>query len=1046
MAIDIAKLLVTVGADIGEFESEMGKANGLLGGFAGVGKAAVLGAASAMGAAIVGFGTKAAMVAADFEGQMNILEVAARSAGTPIDDLRTAAIQVGADLELVGISGSEAADAMTNFYKAGLDTTMIFGDLNAYLNEGASLTGALRAAVDLAAASELDLAQTSELVAVAMATFGLSADEATGIADSFVGAADASVTSVGQLAEGLRVIGPTFAAFGGSLEEANTALAILSTRGIEGSYAGTGLRSMMTNMMRDTPKVTAALDELGISLYNTDGTLKRLPDLIGDFSTAMAGMTQKQRDQYVQTLAGVEGMSVMNTLLAEGLPGWEAMAEGIANAATAQEVAEARTRGLKAAWEQLQGTLETLMINVGTPLIENFITPAVQGLTEWVGVLADMVPSSEQVSAALEGMKTAFANVTAEVSTFLADPLGYVREAWPKWRDTLIEAFNSAIADTVKWLETKLGDSFTMMEAVAWLIDPFAFAKQQWPTWRDTLTTALGSAVSEAVTWLESNTAPYVTRLWDGLRTWIADAVEHVRTNAGTWAGELGTALGSMVSAAAQWLTDNVTPYATSLWNGLNEWVSGAIGQVQDEGPGWVSHLGEWVGGILGDVAAWVQTNAPTYAKKLWEAYKAWLGAVVPLFLDGVKLYVTEIVPGVIKLWGSVAQWLIDNVSPYAEELWGAFKEWLSGAIAHVTGNAPAWGETVGTAVGSALSSAATWLTTNVAPKALELYESLRAWITGALGQFSANAEGLGSDLGTKLGEMASTAITWLTGQAIPKAKELWGAWLNILGGMADTFTANAEGLGGNWGEILGKVVRYAVGGLIGAAAGLATLLWNAIKSIFTMATAEGGGGDNRAKEMAGALSAFFNAAVEGFISGLLGDPMWKSKVVTWIQDSVITPIEDFDLGATMSGLINKILEPLKKVSLIDIGKDMITGLADGIAEQANTYLKEKAEGVAKLLPGWVKKLLGVESPSKVFAEIGANLMSGMALGIERSSERPVAAMAQATRNVTNAPTYNLNASFASPAPSNTEALLRQLLQEIRGRGYGGAMPDVGIP
>ncbi|MBU0846700.1 phage tail tape measure protein, partial [Patescibacteria group bacterium] len=152
---------------------------------------------------IVGFGTAAAKMAGDFESKMAIMTIAARSSGTALADLEKAAITTGADIQLVGIDAVQAADAMTAMYKAGLTTADIFGGpegLNHYLEKGTGLTGALRAAIDLAAASDLDLAASTDTVTIAMATFGIGADEATRISNNLVAAADASVTEVGDLA------------------------------------------------------------------------------------------------------------------------------------------------------------------------------------------------------------------------------------------------------------------------------------------------------------------------------------------------------------------------------------------------------------------------------------------------------------------------------------------------------------------------------------------------------------------------------------------------------------------------------------------------------------------------------------------------------------------------------------------------------------------------------------------------------------------------------------------------------------------------------
>lgn len=427
-------------------------------------------------APLVILGKQAVQTAADFESQMNVMSLAARSSGTSLDTLREAAIAVGGDTRLVGINAAQTAEAMTNFYKAGLNTADIMGDLNSYMEDGTELGGALRAAIDLAAASELDLGAASDIVAIAMATFGLEADEASRITNSFVQTADASVASVGELADALTNVGPTAAAFGWSMEDVNVALGILSQRGIKGAEAGTALKSMMTNIMRTTPDVTAALKQLNVELYNTDGTMKSLPEIIGQFSSALElgaqktiianGLTEKQskeleklrdkyseaankqdlyaqgllgttmsakekntamlklteqmnlyaaemgplmelerqqipitttmteemRNNYVQTLAGTYGMKAMNTLLAEGVPGWEGMTEAIGAAATAQESAAARTQGFNAAMETLQGVIETLMIKAAGPILNEFITPFVRKTTEMVDKVLELNP------------------------------------------------------------------------------------------------------------------------------------------------------------------------------------------------------------------------------------------------------------------------------------------------------------------------------------------------------------------------------------------------------------------------------------------------------------------------------------------------------------------------------------------------------------------------------------------------------------------------------------------------------------------------------
>lgn len=388
----LATLVVKLVGDTTGFAASMDSAAGKMqkigGSITGVGKKLTAG----LTLPLVGAGAVMVKVAGDFEAQMNVLSTAAGDTGASLDQLRSAAIKVGADTELVGISASEAADAMTNFYKAGLTTSQVMGDLSGYLEGNTSLSGALRAAIDLAAASELDLASASDLVVTTMNTFGLSTDEVVDKIGNYVQAADASVASVSDLAMAMQNAGPTMAAFGFSLEDTNTALAILSSRGITGAEAGTALKSMFVNLMRPTDQVTSTLKELGIALYDAEGNMRSMPDIVANLEKSLAGLTEEQRNQAVQTLAGTYGMKTMQTLLAEGADGWDAMAASIGNATSMQDTAAARTQGFNAALEQLKGAVEAFMIEAGTPLIQNVITPLVQKLGTLIGKLSEADP------------------------------------------------------------------------------------------------------------------------------------------------------------------------------------------------------------------------------------------------------------------------------------------------------------------------------------------------------------------------------------------------------------------------------------------------------------------------------------------------------------------------------------------------------------------------------------------------------------------------------------------------------------------------------
>lgn len=231
-------------------------------------------------AALVTFGTKSVKIATDFESQMAIMSTAVDPLGPSLEELDAIILKIGADNELLGITATEAAEGVTNFFKAGLDANEVLGDYDSYMTEGTSLTGAFRAAVDLAAASDLDLAASSELVAVSMGQYNLSAEDSIRITDIFVKVADASQAEVSDLAVAMSYVGPTAHAMRIPIEDTAVALGLLSEGGIKGSSAGTTLNRVLSDLNKTTPKSQKAMATLGIEVYDVHGKMKPLPELM----------------------------------------------------------------------------------------------------------------------------------------------------------------------------------------------------------------------------------------------------------------------------------------------------------------------------------------------------------------------------------------------------------------------------------------------------------------------------------------------------------------------------------------------------------------------------------------------------------------------------------------------------------------------------------------------------------------------------------------------------------------------------------------------
>lgn len=95
-----------------------------------------------------------------------------------------------------------------------------------------------------------------------------------------------------------------------------------------------------------------------------------------------------------------------------------------------------------------------------------------------------------------------------------------------------------------------------------------------------------------------------------------------------------------------------------------------------------------------------------------------------------------------------------------------------------------------------------------------------------------------------------------------------------------------------------------------------------------------------------------------------------------------------------LAGLAKKIPSAIKRGvgNLSSIGRNLIEGLWGGIKAKFDSVVS-KVKALAAKLPKAVKKVLGIASPSKVFAKIGEYTGEGFAIGIERSYRQVQSAM-----------------------------------------------------
>jgi TP901 family phage tail tape measure protein len=345
----------------------LGKSIGTVGlAAAGLAAAGVAAATAAVGA----FGVSAVNVAGNFEQAM--ANVGAISGAT--DDELAALTQTARDLGAsTSFSATEAAEGMQFLAMAGFDV--------------ADSIAAMPGLLGLAAATQMDLGRAADITSNIMSGFGIAAEESGRVADILAYTASNANTDVLQLGEAMKYAAPVAASLGISIEDTATAIAVMADSGIQGSMAGTAIRGAFLRLASPAKDATKLMEDLGIKVFDAQGSMLPLPEVIANMNRGMGNMSDQQRAAALQTLVGTEAMGGFLALLNAGPEALAEFSGAVAESGgTAQTMAEKQLATYQGRLKLLSSAFESLQITVGTAMLPA-LTKGVELLTSGVGVV-----------------------------------------------------------------------------------------------------------------------------------------------------------------------------------------------------------------------------------------------------------------------------------------------------------------------------------------------------------------------------------------------------------------------------------------------------------------------------------------------------------------------------------------------------------------------------------------------------------------------------------------------------------------------------------
>lgn len=352
----------------------------------------LVGTVTAVGAAIYAGPVKKA---AEFQEQMSTVKSISNASAEDMAKLSQKAKEMGTT---TAFTAAEAGEAMEYMAMAGWKTGDMLGGIEGIMN--------------LAAASGEELGSVSDIVTDALTAFGLSASDAGHFSDVLAQASSNANTNVSMMGSTFQKVAPVAGALGYSVEDMSLGIGLMANASIKAEVAGTSLKTALANMAKPTKQQAAYMKKYGISLTNTDGTMKTFGEVVENLRGSLGGLSKQEQVAAASAIFGKESFAGMLAIVNASEQDYNKLTEAVYNCdGAAKQMAKTKLDNLngqitlmKSAWDALQVELGEMLLPVLTKGIKK-LTGIVEVVTTFVRENPKAVKTIAKVVAALIGLK-----------------------------------------------------------------------------------------------------------------------------------------------------------------------------------------------------------------------------------------------------------------------------------------------------------------------------------------------------------------------------------------------------------------------------------------------------------------------------------------------------------------------------------------------------------------------------------------------------------------------------------------------------------------
>lgn len=338
---------------------------------------------------IVGALGYASKLGVDFDDSMRKVQATSGASGKQLDQLKAKAREMGATTKF---SATDSAEALNFMSLAGWKTNDMIKGLPGIMN--------------LAAASGEDLAQVSDIVTDGLTAFGLKAKDSGRFADVLAAASANANTNVLGMGEAFKYAAPVAGALGYTIEDTSIAIGLMSNSGIKGEKAGTALRTMFTNLAKPTKAMKNQMEELGITITDSNGEMLPMRDVLDQLREKFSGLSKDQQASAAATIFGKEAMSGALAVINASESDYTKLSEAIDKSeGSATAMSKTMESGLGGSFRELRSAAEEL----GLSIFES-VQPALKGMVSGLKNTVDYLnglPKGAKLAAVGFGVITA---------------------------------------------------------------------------------------------------------------------------------------------------------------------------------------------------------------------------------------------------------------------------------------------------------------------------------------------------------------------------------------------------------------------------------------------------------------------------------------------------------------------------------------------------------------------------------------------------------------------------------------------------------------